>query len=202
MNIDKAIRKQRKSYKRFMLSMGFIFFVLPAILIVSKRFGAFYIAYLVMNEMVVLLAAISRANSDMIEFEHDSYKMRVRQGLFKYVTFICDKIAYVHTEACGEDDFKIYLLATSKFRSRYFYPVNLNFLKKHPYIAHHYNKLKKSQPENSYFFTVISRGGYGKYEFLDKLYTSCVYAGYSEDAVERIKRYRQDKISSKNNKNK
>ena len=32
MNINKAIRKQKKTYKRFVLSMGFIFVILPIVL--------------------------------------------------------------------------------------------------------------------------------------------------------------------------
>ncbi|AKA71055.1 hypothetical protein [Clostridium scatologenes] len=198
MNIDKAIRKRKKSYKRFMLSMCFIFFILPSILIFLKKFYIFYIIYLVVIELLILLAICIKINKESLTFQYEEYKLKISLGLTgKKVNIAGDKIVLVHVENVvlkdtREKDFKIILLSKSKFRSDRMLPVSINFLKNHPYVACEYNRIKIMHPENEYYYTIVKRGGINKYPLLDLIYKNCVYAEFTEETVEKIKFYREN----------
>ena len=71
----------------------------------------------------------------------------------------------------------------------------MNFLKKYPYAAQMYNNIKISDPEQTYFYFIINNGGFRKYNLLDELYKSCVGAIFSDDAIEKIKEYRENSIN-------
>ncbi len=200
MNIDKAIRKQKKSYKRFMLSMCFIFFALPAILIIYKKFYIFYIIYLIIIELLTLLAIFIRINKESLDFRYDEYKLRIDLGLtHKRINIVCDKVVLVHVEdIISEDsarkitDFKIILLSTSRFRSERMLPISMNFLKNHSYVAYEYDRIKNLNPEYDYYYTIIKRGSLNKYPLLDLIYKSCVNAEFTSESVEKIKFYREN----------
>ncbi|QAT38971.1 hypothetical protein [Clostridium sp. JN-9] len=194
MNINKAIRKQKRSYKRFMLSMCFIFLLLPIVLLVLKSFKIFYIVYLIIIQLLILAAMLIRSNNETLKFEYNNYRLKINQGKMRQeLNILCEKVVYVHTESIeDEEDFNIYLICSSKFRSKRLFPISLNFLKNHPYISYYYSKIKKQYPEKQYYYTVIKSGRLIKYALLDAIYKSCVYAEYSEDAIEKIKRYRED----------
>ncbi|WP_243105965.1 hypothetical protein [Clostridium fermenticellae] len=114
----------------------------------------------------------------------------------KNINIICDKVVFVHVEEDDEThdsgDFKIILIALSKFRSDRMLPIDERFLKKHAYIAQKYYKLKTNFLENSYYYTIIKRGKFKKYPLLDLIYHSCVYADFSEEAIDTIKYYRDN----------
>lgn len=75
MNINKAIRKQKKTYERFMLSMCFIFILLPIMLIISKIVNIFFVIYLVCNEILIAVVMIIRFNEEYIDFKLQGYKI-------------------------------------------------------------------------------------------------------------------------------
>ncbi|WP_125153342.1 hypothetical protein [Clostridium rectalis] len=196
MNINKAIKKQKKSYKRFMLLMSFIFFILPIILIISNNINIFYILYLIIIECLVIIAIMVKKNNEALNFQCDNYKLKITSGLKKdKLNIICSKVEFVHVEniirkSDKEKDFIIILIACSTFRSKRMIPMNYKFLKNHPYVAFHYNKMKILNPENKYAFSIIKKGKNYKYELLDCIYKSCVYATFTEEAIEKIKDYR------------
>lgn len=198
MNIDKAIRKQKKSYKRFLLSMCFIFFALPAVLILSKKFYIFYIVYMIIVEFLILVSVFIRTSNESVKFKNDGYRLRLSLGITnKKLNIITDKVSLVHVEDVLSDkgeviDFKIILITGSKFRSDKMLPVSINFLKKYSYVAYHYNRIKVIQPENNYYYTIIKRGGLNKYPLLDIIYKTCVYSYFTGEAVEKIKFYRKN----------
>ncbi|WP_411682533.1 hypothetical protein [Clostridium thailandense] len=198
MNIDKAIRKQKKSYKRFLLSMCFIFFILPLALFLSKAFDVFYIIYLIIIEMLIFIAIFIRSDKEALKFKNDWFRLKIFLGINKKPIIInCEKIMLVHTEDIvsregDKNEFKIILLSTSKFRSERMIEVNLKFLKNHTYVAHHYNRLKILMPEEQFYFTVIKRGGLRKYPLLDVIYKSCTHACFTEECIEKIKFYREN----------
>ena len=98
MNINKAIRKQKKTYKGFMLSMCFIFVLLPIILIVSKIINIFFVIYLVCNELLIAFVIILRFNEEYIDFKLEGYKISIWCGIAKVkFIIICKKVAFVHT---------------------------------------------------------------------------------------------------------
>jgi len=198
MNIDKAIRKQKKSYKRFLLSMCFIFFALPAILVLSKRVYLFYIIYLIIIEILILTCIFIRMSNESLKFKNDGYKLIVSIGINnKKINIATEKVSLVHVENVLSDkgeiiDFKIILIAHSKFRSDRMLPISENFLKKYSYVAYHYNRIKDMQPENEYYYTIIRRGELNKYSLLDIIYKTCVHCYFTGEAIEKIKFYRKN----------
>ncbi|WP_446898294.1 hypothetical protein ACSVC9_15470 [Clostridium sp. LBM24168] len=198
MNIDKAINKQKKSYKRFLLFMSFIFFILPAIFIMSKKFSLFYIIYLLIIEVLVFLAVIIKINNESLKFDCNGYRLKISVGINRSkINMVCDKVMLVHVEKYLSknkklNDFKIIVLTTSQFRSGRMLPVNLEFLKRHTYIAFNYNKLKILYPEQKFYYTIIKRAGIKKYPLLDVIYKSCVHAHFTEEAIDEIKYYREN----------
>jgi hypothetical protein len=79
---------------------------------------------------------------------------------------------------------------SSKFRNKKIKPIDEDFIKKYTYVAQQYYKLKKLRPEENFFYLTINKGGFHKYRLLDLIYRNCVHAHYTEEAVERIKEYR------------
>ncbi|MGH4126144.1 MAG: hypothetical protein ACREV6_24830 [Clostridium sp.] len=191
MNINKAIRKQKKTYKGFMLSMCFIFVLLPIMLIVSKIANAYLVIYLVCNELLIAIVVILRFNEEYIDFKLEGYKISIWCGIAK-VKFIivCKKVAFVHTEDQGKN-LELIIITKSKFRNKKIHLIDIYFLKNHPYVAQMYNKIKIENPEETYFYIIIKHGGFKKYILLDDLYRSCVGAIFSDDAIEKIKEYRE-----------
>ena len=118
MNINKAIRKQKKSYKRFLLSMCFIFFLLPVILIISKKVYIFYIIYLSIIEVLILMSIFIRVSNESLSFKNDGYRLKLLVGIkIKKVNIITEKVLLVHAEnvvsANGEViDFKIIIITS------------------------------------------------------------------------------------------
>lgn len=198
MNIDKAIRKQKKSYKRFLLSMCFIFFVLPTVLILSKKVYTFYIIYLVVIESLILVSIFVRVSNESLKFKNDGYRLMLSVGISgKKINIDTEKVSLVHIENVLSDkgevvDFKIIFITISKFRSDRMIAVNEEFLKKHSYVAYHYNRIKTIEPEHQYYYTIIRRGGLNKYPLLDNIYKTCVHAYFTREAIEKIKFYREN----------
>lgn len=196
MDMNKAIRKQKKSYKRFMLTMCFIFFVLPLVLMVTGRLSWFYVLYLAIIEMLIVFAVLAKINHENLKFDYDNYRIKIKLGIRKdKINIICNKVVFVHVENIirktdKEKDFIIILIGSSRFRSKRMIPINEKFLRMHPYAAFHYQKIKTINPEKEYAFTIIRNGKLLKYELLDTIYKSCVYATFTEDAIDKIKEYR------------
>ncbi|WP_050608329.1 hypothetical protein [Clostridium niameyense] len=198
MDLNKAIRKQNKSFKRFLLSMCFIFLLLPLILYLYGEFNnIFYLSYLMLIEGLIIISILIRINREKLEFYYNNNRLRVILGLTnRRLNIACDKIKFVHVEnfedVYGNEDFKIILLSNSKFRSERMIPINKKFLQKYPYIYQFYAKLKKIDPERDYYYTVIKRGGLKKYYLLDAIYRTCVYANFTDETVEKIKELRKE----------
>lgn len=196
MDINKAMRKQSKSYKSFLLLMCFVFFVIQFLFFFSKKYYIFYYVFLVLIDLLILVALIIRINKEKIEFKYDNYYIYIKWGIIsKIIRIVCSKIALVHIENVDNNeantiDFKIVLISSSKFKNGKMIPISMNFLKKHAYISYHYNKIKMQNPRVVYFYTIISAGKVKKYELLDIIYRTCVYAFFTQATVEKIKLYR------------
>lgn len=187
MNINKAIRKQKKSYKRFLLFNCFIFLILPLVLYYSKQITIFYISYLSIIEALILLAIIISIGTNNLQYEYDGIKLKIKYGLGGKVNIICDKVVFVHVD---KND-NIIIITASKSKSKKLNEVSLKFLKNHPYVSYYYNRIKTQDPEKNYYYIVIKMGGLLRLPLLDTIYKSCVYATYSDDAVKKIKKYRE-----------
>lgn len=191
MDINKAIRKQEKSHKRFLLFLGFIFLFLPGILLLSGNFNLFLLVYLAIIEILVLTAVLVSMNNNFLNYTVDGYKLRLKFGKFgEDINIVCDKVSFVHTEGNGSE-MNIVMLMTSKFRNKKISEVDEEFLKRHSYVALNYYRIKKLNPELNYYYIIIRKGNYHKYRLLDMIYKNCVKAQYTEETVERIKEYRR-----------
>ncbi|WP_286909100.1 hypothetical protein [Clostridium sp. UBA1652] len=187
MNISKAIKKQKKSSKRFKILMIFIFILLPIIVLLTDMTQAFFIAYLVFIETLILLALIHKVNWEKIEFSCHNNKLKYKCGLFsKELLILCDKVQLVHTEK-SKDDMEIIIISTVRFKNKNYKPITQGFLKKYPMVNEEYIKIKKLNPENMFYFLIIRKGSLVKYNLLDIIFKNCVKATYTLDAIENIK---------------
>lgn len=191
MSINKAIRKQEKSHKKFLLILGFIFLILPAVLFASKMFNAFFIVYLIIIELLILITILISINSIYIKYSVENYKLKLKFSKFKEEFKIkCDNVVIADVKGSGAN-MEVILIINSKRRNKRIKPIDEKFLKKYPYLAHEYYIIKKHHAENSYFYLIIIKGGYHKYKLLDLIYKNCLHCEYSEEAIERIKEYRE-----------
>jgi len=197
MNINKAIRKQRKSYKRFLLSMCFVFFALPLALIFYSRLEAFYLGYLAAVEILVAVSVYLRSRQERLEFDYNMGRLRVKRGLIaKTESINCDKIMYVDVELATEkvkgfQEFSVILISKSKFRNKKLKAVDNEFWDRYKSIWSVSEKLAQENPGKELYYLMIDSGGLRKYGLLDAVFTSCVKAAFSENAIEKIKFYRK-----------
>lgn len=196
MEINKAIRKQNKSYNRFLLFMCFVFFMLPILFFFSKKYYIFYYIYLVIIDLLILTSIFIRMNKEKLEYKYDNCHLYIKSGISnKRISIVCSKIALVHIENMYDKeerrrDFRIILVSSSKFKNDKMIPISMNFLKNHAYVAYYYNRLKIQNPNTMYFYTIINKGRVKKYKLVDIIYSTCVYAYFTEETVEKIKQYR------------
>lgn len=190
MDIYKVLKKQKKSYIRFMLFMGFIFLLLPAIVYITKRFNAFFITYLVIVEILILAVMISRYYDEYLKYEDDDDKLiiSIAGGKIKYRIFR-DKIAIVHTIA-NDRYFDIMIITKSKVRNKKLRILTPKILNKYPSVEKQYRKVKMPD-EGEYYYFIIRRGGAKKYLLLEYLFTNCLDAIFTDEAIKNIKEYRK-----------
>ncbi|MDF2505265.1 hypothetical protein [Clostridium sp.] len=190
MNINKAIKKQRASYKRSIIVMIFVIVILPTAWYLSQQINIFFFIYLMMIEMLILLAMAYRTKNEYLKYKIDKCKIQISLGFPKIeMNFLCKKVDIIHAESFGKD-MKLILITKSTTRSRFIKKVDIDFLRRYPYAGYHYGRFKKNNPEYEYFYTVVSTGGYKKYKLLDELYKSCTGAFFTEEAIVQIKEYR------------
>ncbi|GAA0125895.1 hypothetical protein UT300019_17970 [Clostridium sp. CTA-19] len=189
MDIYKVLKKQKKSYKRFVLFMGFIFILLPAVLIYSKMLSAFFIGYLIILEILIFQLILIRYNEEHLHFKQVNKKIVIEVGVLrrKY-TISTDKVAIIHTVKSVKS-FEILIITKSRFRNKRLKHVDFRFLDKQKTISKYYNRVKL-ESDDPYFYFVIRKGGVKKYLLLDFLYRTCVGAAFTDEAIEKIKEYR------------
>lgn len=186
MDIDKVLRKQRKSYKRFMLSMGFIFVLLPIALYISRVFNIFFILYLMVVETLVLFSMLIRYNEEYLSYNINGTKLHIVTGATKIKYSISsEKVAIVHVLP-NEKYFDLMIVTKSRFRNKRLHHLDFRVLERYPEVEKIYNKLKMPE-EGPYYFFYVRKGGIKKYLLLNFLYKHCVSATFSESSVEKIK---------------
>lgn len=194
MYIDKAIKKQKKQYKNFMLVMCFIFLMLPIILFLTGlNKNLFLDAYLILIEIIIMFSIFVRFNIEKLEFTCINNKLKIIQGVSKrtYI-LLCDKVDLVHTENSNED-IKIIIVISGRFRNKKIRPIGIEVLKRYPALSYEYLKIKKRNPEIVYYYIVVKKGALKKYSLLDTIYRTCVKAVYTEDSIENIRIARRQK---------
>lgn len=192
MDINKVLKKQRKSYIRFMLSMGFIFLLMPMILWITEQINTFFLGYLIIIESLLLALMIIRYNEEYLKSEivNDKIVIRIIGGKVKY-KISYSKVAIVHTIP-QEKYFDILIVTKSNFRNKRMRVVTNRALERFPDIDKHYRKINMPNC-GSYYYFIVRRGGAKKYILLDLLYKYSVAAIFTESAVKNIKEYRKIK---------
>lgn len=187
MKIHKALKKERKHERYFFILMIMLFILLPLIAYLSQIKSIFLWVYLGIIESLIIIACINKLNYHRLIFSCINNKLKFKSGLFfKESVILCDKIVVVHTDK-SKEEMDIILISTGRFRNKYLKPISKNFLKKYPEASEEYIKIKRINPEDSYYFQVISRGALKKYILLDTIYKNCVRASYTASAIENIK---------------
>ncbi len=189
MDINKAIKKQNKSLRRFVLMMCFIFLFLPLMALKFKVFNLYIIIYLIIIETVILSSVFIKTNNEYLNFQDKKYKIIIKSGLLNHrIQLICDRVVLVHSIKI-QKDFHIVIILKSRFRNKKIKPVNTNFFSKYNELENEFNKIKRQHPEEQYFYFAISKGGVKKNNLLLLIYKSCVYAYFTDETISKIKKW-------------
>lgn len=187
MNIFKALKREGKFLKRFYISMGTFFVILPLSVYMTNMYTAFYMIFLLIVELLIVLAVISKRNATKIRFSCNNNRLKITSGLFSKENLIfCDKVVLVHTEKM-EDDIEIYIFTTVNFKNKRLKLVGKSLLKKIPSVEEDYLKVRRDNPGKIIYFQQVKRGGLKKYMLLDTIYKNCVKAVYTDQCIENIK---------------
>lgn len=190
MNINKAIKKQKKSLRRFTLNMGFIFLLLPTVMYFTNMFRVFFVLYLILIELLIILSIVVKIDKTTLKYNINE-NLKIQDGILggRYV-IPYKKVEFVHTINEGKD-LKIIIILRSKLRNEKIKIVGPKFLKRNKWIQKYYYNLKNKSVFNQCYYMVINRGGHLKYELLNLIYKYCVNAYFTENSIKRIKEYRK-----------
>lgn len=187
MDIYKAIKKEKASFKWFLIIMVIISIILPVTLMLTGLTNIFYLSYLIFIEILIIMSIIIKLNTYKVEYRYLNNRLIFKTGIFtKEYLIICDKIVLVHTNK-SDYDLEIILITNVVFKNRALRPVDKNFLKRYPQVLQEYENIVQLNPEKSYYFQVIRRGGLKKYLLLDCVYKNCVKAIYTDESIQNIK---------------
>ena len=187
MNIFKALKREGKFLKRFYISMGTFFVLLPLSVYMTNMYTAFYMIFLLIIELLIVLAVISKRNATKIRYSCNNNRLKITSGLFSKENLIfCDKVVLVHTEKM-EDDIEIYIFTTVNFKNKRLKLVGKSLLKRIPSVEEDYLKVRRDNPGKLIYFQQVKRGGLKKYMLLDTIYKNCVKAVYTDQCIENIK---------------
>lgn len=187
MDIYKAIKKEKASFKWFLIIMVIISIILPVTLMLTGLTNIFYLSYLIFIKILIIMSIIIKLNTYKVEYRYLNNRLIFKTGIFtKEYLIICDKIVLVHTNK-SDYDLEIILITNVVFKNRALRPVDKNFLKRYPQVLQEYENIVQLNPEKSYYFQVIRRGGLKKYLLLDCVYKNCVKAIYTDESIQNIK---------------
>lgn len=191
MRLKKAMKKENGRKKRFLIFMIVISIFLPAVVYFYKIRSTFILSYLGVIEFLIAIAVLAKVNYHKLDFKCSNNKLEMKNSLFlKKNLLLCDKVALVHTDKYKED-MEIIIITTVGFKNTSLSPVTGGFLKRYPEAGEKYLKIKKMNPESMYYFKIVKRGGFKKYQLLDVIYRNCVKAVYTSSAIESIKLARE-----------
>ena len=187
MEINRALKRIRKKENIFFIIMGILAVLIPTLAYLANLKNAFIYVYIMIIEILILIAILSRINTCTLKFKYYNSRFKIRQGLFLRESIIlCENVAIVHTSK-EREDVEIIIVTSSKFRNKKARPVTKGFLKKYPEVEREYKRLKKINEEQTYYFQIIRNGSLRKYIFLENIYTTCVKSAYTPAAIESIK---------------
>lgn len=187
MKIEKALNKQKKYNKLFIIFMFFLAAFLPIITYLAYVNSFTMITFLVLIELLIFIAIIRKINSCTLKFNCFNNKLKFSTGLFPNYEYIqCDRVAIVHTNKSNEE-MEIIIVTKGKVKNQKMKPINKEFIKKYEEAAVEYRRLKRIDKDIVCYFKVIRNGELKKYILLDNIYRNCVNATYTTSAIESIK---------------
>ena len=187
MKIEKALKKQKRYNKLFIIFMFFLAIFLPIITYLAYIKTFTIIAFLLLIEILIFIAIIRKVNACTLKFICANNKLKFRSGLFSSYTYIqCDRISIIHTNKSNED-MEIIIVTKGKVKNQKMKLINKEFMKKYEEAAVEYRRLKRIIVDVVFYFQVIKYGELKKYIFLDNIYRNCVNATYTTSAIESIK---------------
>ena len=187
MKIDKALKKQKRSNKIFIISMFFLAILLPIITYLSYVNTFIIIVFLFFIEFLIFIAIMGKINSCTLKFVCGNNRLKFSTGLFlPYIYIQCDKVAIVHTNKSNEE-MEIIIVTRGKIKNQKMKPINKEFVKKYEEAAVEYKRLKTINKDMVYYFKIIKNGELKKYILLDNIYRNCVNATYTTSAIDNIK---------------
>ena len=193
MKIEKALKKQKKYNKLFIIFMFFLAIFLPIITYLAYIRTFTIVAFLLLIEILIFIAIIRKVNDSTLNFICANNKLKFRSGLFSAYSYIqCDKVAIVHTNKSNED-MEIIIVTKGKVKNQKMKLINKEFMKKYEEAAVQYRRLKRINQDVAFYFKVIKYGELKKYLFLDNIYRNCVNSIYTESAIDNIKIARSQK---------
>ncbi|MBS4957275.1 MAG: hypothetical protein KHZ99_09545 [Clostridium sp.] len=193
MKIEKALKKQKRYNKLFIIFMFFLAIFLPIITYLAYIRTFTMLAFLLLIEILIFISIIRKVNDYTLNFICANNKLKFRDGLFSSYTYIqCDRIAIVHTNKNNED-MEIIVVTRGKVKNQKMKLINKEFMKKYEEAAVEYRRLKRINPDVAFYFKVIEYGELKKYILLDNIYRNCVNATYTVSAIDSIKIARSQK---------
>lgn len=193
MKIEKALKKQKRDNKLFIIFMFFLAIFLPIITYLAYIRTFTIVAFLLLIEILIFIAIIRKVNDSTLNFICANNKLKFRSGLFSAYSYIqCDKVAIVHTNKSNED-MEIIIVTKGKVKNQKMKLINKEFMKKYEEAAVQYRRLKRINQDVAFYFKVIKYGELKKYLFLDNIYRNCVNSIYTESAIDNIKIARSQK---------
>ena len=99
MKIEKALKKQKKYNKLFIVFMFFLAILLPIITYLAYVNSFAIVAFLVLIELLIFIAIIRKINSCTLKFDCINNKLKFSTGLFSNYAYIqCDRVEIVLTD--------------------------------------------------------------------------------------------------------
>lgn len=190
MSRNKAIKKHKKSFHRFLLLMSFIFFVLLLFLQVFEVHNIYIVLYFILIELIIVTAVLLRVDSEYLSFQNENYKIIIKNRIIsEKINLQCDKVLLVHA-FLDEKDWSILIITKTKSRDKNFRLINNSFFQKYPEVDKFYNEIIHQQSDGPLYYLIIKNPSIKKYELLDLIYKNCVSGVFTVKAIDQISKYR------------
>lgn len=188
MDINKAVKKERRHTKIFLTAMIVIAFLLPCILYLSGvKIKLFYLIYLLIIEFLIMISIFAKLNFYLVKFHCKNNRLKFKAGLFsKEHLLLCNSVKAVHTKK-SDYDIEIILITDIRLRNKGLKAISEKTLKRHNYVANMLKNIEGYDKEKIYYIEIIKRGGLKKYLLLDCIYKNCVKAFYTDECIQNIK---------------
>ena len=187
MEMERTLKRIRKKESIFFIAMISIAILVPVLAFLANLNSTFVYVYIVSIEILILISILVKINICTLRFKYYNGRFKIRQGLFfKESIILCDNVALVHTNK-EQEDIELVIIMSSRFRNKKARLVTQGFFNKYSEIEDEYIRIKRINEDESYYYQIIKSGSLRKYIFLEKIYTTCVKAVYTQYAIESIK---------------